>query len=69
MMFVKFDGFCSSRPRQRSWLLQPEFEQRSLSEIYLLAASAASGPCGAETTAGCSTDGRASSSTGYGADD
>ena len=69
MMFVKFDGFCSSRPRQRSGLLQPKFEQSSLGEIDLLPPSAASGPCGAETAAGRSTDGRPSSSTGNSADD
>jgi len=67
-MFVKCDGFCSSRPWQRSWLLQPKFKQSSAGETYLLP-SAPGRPRGAETAAGRSADGRPSSSTGKGADD
>ena len=49
-------------------MLQPKFEHGSLGETYLLSPSAASSPRGPETAAGCSTDGRPSSSTGNGAD-
>jgi len=48
-------------------MLQPKFEHGSLGETYLLSPSAASSPRGPETAAGCSTDGRPSSSTGDGA--
>jgi len=69
MLLISASPIGSSGPRQQSWLSQPKFKQRSLNKIYLLAASAASGPRGAETAAGRSTDGRPSSSTGNGADD
>jgi len=46
-----------------------EFEHGSLGETYLLSPSAASSSRGPETAAGCSTDGRPSTSTGDGAND